>query len=474
MKTPIFQIVARGESDIILARQRTRRIASLAGLSPNDQTRLTTATSEVVRIALKLAHSCSVRYSVLDRKDLPMLEVAVTADMGPEFDTILREEESIHKVDGTVVTGGFSGARRLVDTFAIEGAKQARKTIVLAKALPAGISSTQAREWGEQLLQEAKPSPLEEVERQNREMFDTLEVLRTKELELAQQLEEADRLNKELDRTNKGVISLYKEIEDKNVALVREVRERQMAEERLARSNEELQHFAYIASHDLQEPLRMIASFLQLLKLDYGDRIDVEGKEYIRFAVEGAGRMQALIEDLLTYSRVETKGREFAPIDMEEILERVIIDLQKIIQESGATVTHDPLPTIKADSLQMMQLLQNLINNGIKFHRDEPPRVHVSARLEEGQWHFLVTDNGIGIEPQYQDRIFIIFQRLHTRDEYPGTGIGLAVCKRIIDRHGGRIWIESELGKGSTFHYTIPVDPPEAGEGRTAEAEAPA
>jgi signal transduction histidine kinase len=474
MKTPIFQIVARGENDIILARQRTRRIASLAGLSPNDQTRLTTATSEVVRIVLQLANSCSIRFSLLDRKGSPMLEVAVTADMAPELDNLLRKEEGIRETDGRVSIGGFAGARRLVDFFAIEGAGRMRKTIVLDKELPERVSPDKALEWGDQLLQEAKPSPLEEVERQNREMFETLEVLRRKELELAQQLEEADRLNKELDRTNKGVISLYKEIEDKNVAMMREIRERQMAEERLARSNEELQHFAYIASHDLQEPLRMIASFLQLLNLEYGNRIDDEGKEYIRFAVNGAGRMQALIEDLLTYSRVDTKGKEFGSTDMEEVFERVILDLQKIIEESGATVTHDPLPTIKADSLQMMQLLQNLINNGIKFRREEPPRVHVSARREDGQWHFRVSDNGIGIEPEYQGRIFIIFQRLHTRDEYPGTGIGLAVCKRITDRHGGNIWVESETGRGSTFHYTIPVDPPDPGQERHDEEGATA
>jgi signal transduction histidine kinase len=470
MSVPIFQIVVRGEDDIILARQRTRRVASLAGLSTHDQTRLTTATSEVVRIALQQAGSCSIRYSIIEREGKPMLEVTVLANWGPESADIAAGEGD-DRASGIGEVTGIAGARRLVDSFAIEGDRKRRTKMTMAKTLPSEVSPRKAREWGELLIQEAKPSPLEEVERQNREMLETLEVLRQKEMELAQQLEEADRLNTELDRTNKGVISLYKEIEDKNLALVREIMDRQRAEERLARSNRELEHFAYIASHDLQEPLRMIASFLQLLSMEYDEKIDQEGKEYIKFAVDGAIRMKSLIEDLLTYSRVESKGKAFVPTDMEEVFERVLLDLNQNIKESGASVTHDPLPTLKADSLQMMQLLQNLIRNGIKFHGEETPRIHVSARRKDEEWLFSVKDNGIGIEPQYQERIFIIFQRLHTRDEYSGTGIGLAICKRIVERHGGRIWVQSELGKGATFFFTIPVNPREPVQEQEKETE---
>jgi two-component system sensor histidine kinase/response regulator len=223
----------------------------------------------------------------------------------------------------------------------------------------------------------------------------------------------------------------------------------------LRRSNAELEQLAYVASHDMQEPLRMVASYLQLLTRRYGDRLDADGHEFIGYAVDGAKRMQAMINDLLVLSRVSTKAKPFAPTDCTKILATVRIQLQVAIAESGATITEDPLPTVNGDSMQLLQLFQNLVANAIKFHGEPPPRVHVSARAAEEGWCFSVRDNGIGIGPEYFDRIFLLFQRLHGRNEYPGTGIGLALCKRIVERHGGRIWVESAAGQGSTFMFTL-------------------
>lgn len=228
------------------------------------------------------------------------------------------------------------------------------------------------------------------------------------------------------------------------------------ATEDLARSNKELEQFAYVASHDLQEPLRMVASYTQLLAQRYENQLDDKAKMYIDYAVGGALRMQQLIQDLLTYSRLNTQAKPLELTDVNQVLFDVFRNLQVAIDESGASVATDDLPTVRADASQLVHVFQNLIANGIKFRRADPPRIHVSA-IEDGQyWRFSVQDNGIGIEPQYSDRIFVIFQRLHTRQEYPGTGIGLTVCKRIVVRHGGKIWFESEPGKGTTFFFTIP------------------
>jgi PAS domain S-box-containing protein len=224
--------------------------------------------------------------------------------------------------------------------------------------------------------------------------------------------------------------------------------------EELLRSNKELGQFAYVASHDLQEPLRMVSSYTQLLYERYKDKLDEDAKEFIKFAVDGANRMYVLINDLLAYSRVQTKGKAFSPVDMKVVFEITLNNLKQSIQEKKAVVTRDELPVINADGSQMVQLLQNLIGNAIKFSNDLP-EVHVSAFERDDSFVFSVKDNGIGIEPQYFDRIFQIFQRLHRKEQYGGTGIGLAICKRIVERHGGRIWIESECGKGSTFYFSI-------------------
>ena len=201
----------------------------------------------------------------------------------------------------------------------------------------------------------------------------------------------------------------------------------------------------------------MLSSYSQLLSKRYQGRLDQKADTYIRFIVDGAKRMQVLINDLLTYSRVGTRGKPLGPTDCEAVLKAALTSLQIAIRESGAVVTQDPLPTVMGEESQLGQLFQNLIGNGIKYRNSRAPQIHVSCRQKAADWLFSVKDNGIGIDPQYAERIFIIFQRLHTREEYPGTGIGLAVCKKIVERHGGRIWVESEAGKGATFYFTLPA-----------------
>lgn len=242
--------------------------------------------------------------------------------------------------------------------------------------------------------------------------------------------------------------------EHRSVMVARQRLEQSVAE--LGRSNAELQQFAYVASHDLQEPLRMVSSYTQLLAKRYKGKLDADADDFIAFAVDGASRMQRLIQDLLAYSRVSTRGFDRRRTHMENALEQATDNLRLAVKEAGAVVTHDQLPAVMADERQLTQLFQNLLGNAIKFRGEEPPLIHVSAKRLDNDWVFSVQDNGIGIDPQYADRIFIIFQRLHNREEYPGTGIGLAICRRIVERHGGRIWVESAPGKGATFSFTLP------------------
>jgi len=223
------------------------------------------------------------------------------------------------------------------------------------------------------------------------------------------------------------------------------------------RSNAELQQFAYVASHDLQEPLRMVTSYLQLLERRYRDRLDEDARDFIAFAVDGAARMQGLIEGLLSYSRIGTRGKEFAPTDLERVFVGAIRNLEAAIAENGAVITHDPLPALMADEQQLLQLFQNLLANAIKFRGDKPPQIHVGVKNEGEKWIFSVADNGIGFAMKDAERIFQIFQRLHTRQEYPGTGIGLSLAKKIVARHGGRIWAEAEPGQGAIFFFTLPI-----------------
>ena len=225
----------------------------------------------------------------------------------------------------------------------------------------------------------------------------------------------------------------------------------------LARSNEDLEQFAYVASHDLQEPLRAVGGYVKLLQHRFPETLDAKAREYVAGAADGAERMQKLISDLLAFSRVGTRGGAFAPADLNALLREALNNLQASISEAGAKVACDPLPSLPVDATQIRQLFQNLIGNAIKFRSEQAPEIHIGARKENERWLFWVRDNGIGIEPQYAGRIFQIFQRLHTRKEYPGTGIGLAICKKIVERHGGEIRVESEPAHGSTFYFSIPA-----------------
>lgn len=243
---------------------------------------------------------------------------------------------------------------------------------------------------------------------------------------------------------------LYREAREVQDVLVRQA-------EQLRRSNEELQQFVYVASHDLQEPLRMITAYLQLLTQRYQATLDAKAQEFIGYAVEGARRMKALIDDLLAYSRVGTQGKPFAPVACEEVLATVVQTLRLAVAESQATITHEPLPVIYGDATQLGLLLQNLLSNALKFHDSRPPQISLRAQREGRYWRLAVQDNGIGFDPKHAERIFQVFQRLHTRRDYPGTGIGLAICKKIVERHGGHIWVESQPGQGATFFFTLPA-----------------
>ncbi len=274
-----------------------------------------------------------------------------------------------------------------------------------------------------------------------------------------------------LESTQRAILNILDDFEDEkrkveavNADLRWEVAERGAAEralrektDALARSNAELEQFAYVASHDLQEPLRMVSSYVQLFEKRYAGQVDAQAKKYIDYSVEGAKRMQALIGGLLEFSRVGRIDEPSGPVDMGSALDQALLNLRSAIEESHAVVTRGPLPSVTGNAGRLAQALQNLVGNAIKFRRPgEAPAIHVSAVPRRDEWLFAVKDNGIGIDPQFLDRIFVIFQRLHTRAEYPGTGIGLSVCKKVIERHGGRIWVESEPGAGATFQFTLP------------------
>jgi light-regulated signal transduction histidine kinase (bacteriophytochrome) len=264
------------------------------------------------------------------------------------------------------------------------------------------------------------------------------------------------------------------ELETKNRALEKEISARQELEARIAKANEllaaqgdelrrskdEIEQYAYLASHDLREPLRAVTGCAEILQLEYKGKLDAQADELLEHAVDGSKRMQALIADLLSYSRVGKDETQFENVSSADILAEVRLNLEQVIHETSATITSDELPVVWAGRIQLIQLFQNLLGNAIKFHGAEAPIIFVRSIREGGFIHFSVADNGIGIDSRHFDRIFVLFQRLHTRREYAGTGVGLAVCKKIVDFHKGQIWVESELGKGSTFHFTIACAPP--------------
>ena len=256
-------------------------------------------------------------------------------------------------------------------------------------------------------------------------------------------------------------VSIRRALEEKRLRDLRLQGEKDLARkvEELARSNRDLEQFAYVASHDLQEPLRMVAAYTQLLAERYRGKLDADADKFIGYAVEGATRMQALIQDLLTFSRVGHNGNAGRSSDCNRVVDEALLNLRGAIEESGAAVTHDTLPTVLAEQAQLIQVFQNLIGNAIKFRGKEKLKIRVSAERQEMQWLFTVADNGIGIAPEYHEIIFAIFQRLHARSEYAGNGVGLAICKKIIEHYGGRIWVKSESGQGSIFHLTLPAVP---------------
>ncbi len=242
------------------------------------------------------------------------------------------------------------------------------------------------------------------------------------------------------------------------VDLAKKTQQIRVQAQELARSNRELEEFAYVASHDLQEPLRMVGSYTQLLAQHSKEHLDAEATEYVEVVIKSVKRMHALINDLLEYSRIGRRTKKLTSTNCEDVLQAVMFDLKSLVTETQAKITHDMLPSVMADNSKLYQLFQNLISNALKFHGNRPPKIHVSATLKDGEWIFSVRDNGIGIETCYFDRIFQVFQRLHSSREYPGTGIGLAICKKIAEFHGGRIWLDSEFGIGSTFYFAIPIE----------------
>ncbi|HTY63370.1 MAG TPA: ATP-binding protein [Acidobacteriota bacterium] len=281
--------------------------------------------------------------------------------------------------------------------------------------------------------------------------------------EAIQRFHSEEELTKYRDQLEELVRQRTVELEAANAQLQKEIAERKIADEALhqtaadlARSNRDLEQFAYVASHDLQEPLRAVSGYIQLLQQRYAGQLDEKALQYIEGAVDGAARMQRLITDLLAFSRVGTREHIEEPVDLSVALAAALDNLDASIRESHATITNDFLPWLPVDSMQIAQLFQNLIGNAIKFRSKLTPEIHVGAVHRPGEWVFSVSDNGIGISPQYTERIFMIFQRLHTRRKYPGTGIGLAICKKIVERHGGKIWVESATEKGSVFYFTIP------------------
>ena len=325
------------------------------------------------------------------------------------------------------------------------------------------------RQKAEELLKEKSEAKIleliEELAFQNEEKTKRADELIIANKELAFQNEEKAKraaelviANKELVFQNEEKAKRAAELIIANKELFFQNEEKGKRAKELEAANKDLEQFAYVASHDLNEPLRMISSFTQLLERKYKDKLDQDANEYIHFVVDGATRMQKLLNNILEFSRVTTHAKPFEQVDTKTIVEQVISILQQLITENNALITIDDLPVVKADELQILRLFQNLIENAIKYKKKtELPQIHISCTKQDEMYRFSVADNGIGIEMQYHDKVFIVFQRLHSVKDYPGTGIGLSICKRIVERHGGTIWFESTINEGTTFYFTIPV-----------------
>ncbi len=279
-----------------------------------------------------------------------------------------------------------------------------------------------------------------------------LEQLQQTNQDLRQEINDRKKIEEQLQQAK---AELENRVVERTAALGKANEQLQQLNNELSQSNQELEQFAYVASHDLREPLRMVSSFTKLLAQRYSGQLDNEADTIINFAVDGATRMETFINDLLTYSRVGINQKSFQTTNCQIVLEEALSHLDLLVQETSAVVKFSALPTIRGDKAQLVQLFQNLIDNAIKYHSSKPPQIEIGAQFQKEQWLFWFQDNGIGIEPKHHKRIFQIFQRLHTRQQYSGTGIGLAICQKIVERHGGGIWVESESGKGSTFYFTL-------------------
>jgi len=344
-------------------------------------------------------------------------------------------DELVGRKVKSIIPEGF--AERLI----ADGTRSAAEA--LAQQIGTGIELSGQRKDGSQFPIEIMLSPLESAEG----------ILVTAAIRNITVRKESEEHSAKLEDQ---AVSLQRKRDELELRVGERTKELAVAVQVLERSNLELKQFAYVASHDLQSPLRSISGFVQLLKMEYEGKLDEQAQDWIRRTVQSIAKMQTLIRDLLSYSRVDARSRPFAQTPFLDIVNDALALLESSIHDSGAQVTVGELPAIMCDRSQMVQLIQNLIGNGLTYHGDKPPDIHISAERSAKEWIFSVRDNGIGIDPNHYEQIFEIFKRLHDQTEYPGTGIGLAVCRRVVERHGGRIWVKSDPGQGSTFYFTIP------------------